>query len=228
MQKHRYQLTRLSANKKLGGLPASSTSMSTCPTRCSFRDNGCYASSGPIFVNWRALSDGRRGTDLDEFCEGVRKLPKQQLWRWAQAGDLPGDGARINRTALNKIVHANRGRSGFGYSHYNPRLKKNSEALRHANENGFTLNLSAETLAEADEFVALNLAPVVVVLPTEQRGNLKTPGGNTVVVCPASLGPEVTCATCAICANAGRKFVVGFPAHGSGKKRVVKIFNASP
>lgn len=223
---HQYHLSRLSANKKLGGIPASTTSNDTCPDRCSFKGNGCYAESGNLGIHFRAVSDRKRGTDLDTFCDQVRLLPRRQLWRWAQAGDLPGDGLRIHRPSLNKLVAANRGRSGYGYTHLSPFDPDNAEAIKYANGQGFTLNLSAETLAEADDYVALGVGPVVVTLPADQTENLTTPQGHTVIVCPASIG-DTTCALCGVCAVATRKSIIGFPSHGSGKKRVEKVFWAT-
>lgn len=220
---HTYQLVRMSANSKLGGLPASTTSDSTCPTRCSLRKNGCYAETGNSGINFRAVSEGRRGTNLEQFCASVRTLPKRGLWRHNQAGDLPGDRVRLDEPALAQIVNANRGRSGFTYTHYDPRLPKNALAIKTANDQGFTINLSAETLHEADEYVALGIAPVVVVLPVGQVASLLTPAGNTVTVCPAVSGDQ-TCATCAVCAVADRKSIIGFPAHGSAKAKAQAIF----
>lgn len=221
--KHHYQMVRLSANEKLGGLPASTTSSSTCPHRCSLRNNGCYAEAGHSGINFRAVSEGKRGGTLDEFCAQVRLLPKFQLWRHNQAGDLPGDQVLIDQPALHKIVSANRGRHGFTFTHYDPKIEGNAKAIDYANQQGFTVNLSAETLAEADEFVALGVAPVVVILPSDQTTTVKTPAGNTVMVCPATIS-NTTCSICAICAKPDRKFIVGFPAHGSGKAKAQRVF----
>lgn len=223
---HRYQMVRLSANEKLGGLPASTTSSSTCPPRCSLHNNGCYAEAGHSGINFRAVSEGRRGGTLDEFCVQVQLLPKRSLWRHNQAGDLPGSGGHIDRKSLDKIVNANRGRSGFTYSHYDPRIPNNAKAIREANEEGFTINLSAETIAEADEYAALGVGPVAVILPIAQTANFKTPAGNHVTVCPASVS-NTTCALCAICAVPDRKAIIGFPAHGSGKAKAQAIFFAA-
>ena len=223
MTEHKYHLSRLSANKKLGGLPASTQSTSTCPHRCSLKLNGCYAEFSNLATHWRAVSEGTRGVSLDEFCKQVKLLPRGQLWRFGQAGDLPGDGVTVDRGDLNKLVSANRGRSGFGFTHYDPAL--NADAIRHANANGFTVNLSAETLAEADEFAALGVGPVVVLLPQDAKDNFKTEAGNTVVVCPASL-TEATCAICGACSVATRKSIIGFPAHGPGKTKAQKVFFA--
>jgi hypothetical protein len=52
------------------------------------------------------------------------------------------------------------------------------------------------------------------------------PQGRHVAICPATMRNDVQCATCGICANATRKAIIGFPAHGSGAKRVQAVFFA--
>lgn len=219
---HQYHLTRISGNRKLGGLPASTTSSDTCPVNCSFRDGGgCYGDGGPVALHWRAVSERRRGVDLDTFCAQIKMLPRFQLWRHNQVGDLPGDGHRIDGTALRKIVQANRGKKGFTFTHYSPLDADNARAVVYANAFGFTVNLSAENLAQADVYAALG--PTVVVLPEAATKNLRTPAGRKVVVCPASVSNQ-TCAQCAMCADSERTHIIGFPAHGSGAKKVEKVF----
>lgn len=218
---HRYRLTRISSNEKTGGIPVSTTSKSSCPTRCSYDGNGCYAQSGPLSWQWAKLEVG--GLTIDEFCEQVRALPRHSLWRHNQAGDLPGDGVLIDEVDLKKIVSANRGRHGYTYTHYDPRILHNAEIIAYANANGFTVNLSAETLEDAGEFAALRIGPVVTVLPIQQTANSTTRKGHSVQVCPASIS-NTTCALCGVCAVATRKSVIGFPAHGSGKARVQRVF----
>ena len=46
--------------------------------------------------------------------------------------------------------------------------------IKEANQNGFTVDLSANNLAHADKLKALNIAPVVVVLPSTQTTNTET------------------------------------------------------
>ena len=224
--KHRFHLTLASTNAKTGPIPVSTSSSSTCPKACGLKGNGCYAEAGPLRVHWNAIDNGTRGGTLDEFCDQIKALPKFQLWRWAQAGDLPGNGHLIDEKALQKLVKANKGRKGFGYTHYNPGRSHNANMIAYANAEGFTLNLSAETLDQADEFYDMGVGPVVVILPADQTESLKTPKGVPVIVCPASLG-KTTCALCAICANSERMAIVGFPAHSSRKALVEKVFFAT-
>lgn len=212
-----YHLTKKSANRKTGPIPVSTTSSDSCPQACSFRGNGCYAESGPLAIHWRRV--GRAGMDLDAFCASIRALPDGQLWRHNQAGDLPGNGNRIDSRALAKLVKANRGRRGFTYTHKPVTDSRNHSAVSKANQQGFTVNLSADNLQAADRLKSLGIGPVVTVLPSTQTTNTRTPAGNLVVVCPA-VTHDVPCSECGLCAWADREVIIGFPAHGSSKKRV--------
>lgn len=222
---HTYHFTLVSANGKTGPIPVTTSSKSTCPSSCPLKTNGCYAEHGHLRMHWDKVSAGARGGTLDELCGQIRALPRHQLWRWGQAGDLPGDGKRIDAKALQAVVLANRGRCGFGFTHYDPKLVANARAIAAANAGGFTLNLSADNVAEADKLVALGIAPVVVVLPKGTTKHFKTPAGNHVSVCPATVRDDVTCARCGICQNKDRKAIMGFPAHGSGaaKAHVISL-----
>jgi hypothetical protein len=101
---------------------------------------------------------------------------------------------------------------------------QNIDAVRDANSKGFCVNLSADTLAEADAKHALGIAPVAVVLPWDATENTVTPAGNKVVLCPATQRDNVNCASCKLCAWIDRKVIIGFPAHGSKKKQVKSDF----
>lgn len=220
MKKNYYaHLTLKSSNQKTGPIPVSVTTREACPSDCAFRGNGCYAEYGPLSLHWRSVTAGDAGMGWDMFCDAVATLPPMQLWRHNQAGDLPGDGKLIDRTALEQLLDANQGKRGFTYTHYRPDNDNNRDAVAMANLRGFTINLSANTLEEADKFVDLGIAPVVTVLPREQLQNTTTPAGRTVVVCPAVTREDVNCATCQLCSRQ-RDVVVGFPAHGTGTKKI--------
>jgi hypothetical protein len=141
-------------------------------------------------------------------------LPRRILWRHAQAGDLPGPGNQIDRPALSALVKANGKRRGFTFSH-KPPTAANLTAIRKANAAGFTINLSADNLAEADTLADHAAGPVVVLLPAGQRRPTKTPQGRTVAICPNALDASIQCVTCGLCAMPNRRAIIGFPAHGS-------------
>ena len=215
MQVH---LTMKSANAKTGPIPVSTTERDSCPADCNMRD-ACYAASGPLALHWNAVSAGARGTDWPTFTQTISQLPAGQLWRHNQAGDLPQTGGTIDAVKLGQLVAANAGRRGFTYSHH--RDAASIAWIRHANAWGFTVNLSANDLADADMLADHAAGPVVVVLPSTQTTNTTTPAGRAVVICPATQRDDVSCATCQLCQRQ-RSVVVGFPAHGT-KKRVIDI-----
>lgn len=215
MQVH---LTLKSANVKTGPIPVSTTERDSCPTDCAMRA-GCYAASGPLALHWAAVSAGTRGTSWGEFTQAIAALPEGQLWRHNQAGDLPQTGGTIDAVKLGQLVQANIGRRGFTYTHH--RDTQSLAWVKHANAWGFTVNLSANDLQDADTLADTGAGPVVVVLPSTQTENTTTPAGRKVVVCPATQRDDVSCATCQLCQRQ-RGTIVGFPAHGT-KKRVIDI-----
>lgn len=213
-------LTQVSNNSKVGPIPVSTSSQATCPPSCSFKGAGCYASNFPLSLHWKAVTDGRRGMPWTDFVDEISRLPKGQLWRHSQAGDLQGKDGVIDAEALRQLVKANKGKRGFGYSHYQP-TPHNLKALKHANANGLVINISADSLAEADRLKPLGL-PLVAVVPPGWRGTL-SPGGNKVTVCPAQTMEHMTCAVCQLCQKANRHAIVAFEAHGARRKTVIKI-----
>lgn len=217
-----YHITLKSANVKTGPIPVSTTSSDSCPRTCG-QYATCYAKSGPLAMHWKAVSAGQRGMDLEAFAATIAKLPEGSLWRHNQAGDLPGVDAEIDAVALSQIVEANRGKRGFTYTH-KPMTESNMAAVRNANENGFTVNLSADTLADADRLKALNVGPVAVVVPMTVSENFTTPAGNKAVICPATQRDNVSCASCKLCAWTGRQVIIAFPAHGTKAKQVKSDF----
>ena len=215
MQVH---LTLKSANVKTGPIPVSTTEQASCPDDCTMKKE-CYAKSGPLALHWAAVSNGTRGTDWATFTATIAALPDGQLWRHNQAGDLPQVDGSIDAVKLGQLVAANAGRRGFTYSHH--RDAASIAWIRHANAWGFTVNLSANDLADADALADHAAGPVVVVLPSTQTANTVTPAGRAVVICPATQRDDVSCATCQLCQRQ-RAAIVGFPAHGT-KKRVIDI-----
>lgn len=220
-----YHVTRVSANAKTGPIPVTTTSRDSCPPSCSFiRNGGCYAEAGPLALHWTAVDRRRRGGTLEELIEHIKSFPRGQLWRHNQAGDLPPESPGvIDAQAVYRIAIANLGRRGFTYTHYPP-TPGNLQTIKTANSLGFTVNLSAESLGEADAYAALGV-PVVVTLPIGTSSAVTTPEGRTVIVCPASLG-GIDCANCGACQKRDREAIIGFPAHGVSAAKVQTIFFA--
>ena len=219
-----YHISPKSGNVKTGPIPVTTTSSDSCPPSCPFSGGGCYAKSGPLALHWKKVSDGARGGSLDELTSFITGLPESQLWRMNQAGDLPGEGETIDGVALRKISKANAGKRGFTYTHkYSKR--GNLKLIKAANDGGFTVNLSANSPTHADELADTQAGPVVCVLDSATTQNSTTPAGRKIVVCPATVRDDVTCATCGLCARSTRSIIIGFPAHGTAKKKASAVAN---
>jgi hypothetical protein len=183
------------------------------------KNNGCYAATGRINIHWIKLDS--KGLDFRQLLLSIRMIQPGNIWRLNQAGDLPGVGERIDSKKLKSIISANKGKRGFTYTHkYNG--EKNLSLIKFANDNGFTVNLSANGLSHADKLAALAIGPVVTVVSKETERVSYTPQGRKVIQCPATYKENVTCLSCQLCQKQ-RSVIVGFPAHGIAYKRVETI-----
>jgi hypothetical protein len=188
-------------------------------------------------IFWSKVDRGDAGGDFDDFVKQVEQLPKRQIWRFAQAGDLPGEGDAIDRDQMLRLARANRQRPVVAFTH-KPPTPENLAILAEARALGFPVNLSANSVAHADQLSGHGLN-VVVVLPqaylrqdhetkTQYRTRINllpkhTPAGRRVAVCPATY-TDTTCLRCGACATkALPDVVIGFPAHGTRRRHVSRI-----
>lgn len=220
-----YAFARKSRNAKTGNIPVTTSGPETCPDACPLKASGaCYAKHGPLGMYWKKIAQGLHAISFDALLANVRALPPGTLWRHNQAGDLPGVGDSIDKDDMLALIEANRGKRGFTYTHKPVEANRGNAALvAHANANGFTINLSADSPREADNLKALNIGPVVTVLPRDAASVTYTPQGNKIVVCPAQTRDDVSCKSCGLCANATRDVIVGFLAHGVSAKKAEAI-----
>jgi hypothetical protein len=156
---------------------------------------------------------------MAQFFEQIALLPAGQLWRSNVAGDLPHTMGRISRRFLRGLVAANRGRRGFTYTHHDLSKGENLALIRQANRQGFRVNVSTESEAAADRAIAAGLPAVMACPSTEPRNSWRTAGGNSVLVCPAQRSDTRTCADCQLCHSRGRRVIIAFKAHGTGKRK---------
>jgi hypothetical protein len=217
-------LTMVSSNVKTGPIPTTTSERSSCWEGCPFYDKGCYAKSGPQALHWRKVSEGERGLPWNKFIKAIRKIAKGQIWRHNVSGDLPHNGlGDIEADKTQQLVNANRGRRGYTYTHH-PLNDHNINVIRECNSKGFTINASCESVDDADRVMSEHNIPAVAVVNSEEsRRFFKTESGRKVIVCPAMIHDSVTCATCGLCQQSDREFIIAFPAHGTAKKTVNSI-----
>jgi len=217
----KFHLTAKSQNRKLGPIPASTSSRETCPASCPFakqNGGGCFADGGPQAIHWAAVTAGKRGDDYFTFLDKIAALPKGQLWRMNVSGDLQNPNSVLGRRALVQLTEANRGKRGFTYSHH-PLKPAVVQAFKAATANGFTVNASCQSETEADAAVANGLRAVMVVRKAESRRFWQSQGGNKVVVCPAAYREGQNCKTCQLCHARPQDVIIAFPAHGASYRK---------
>lgn len=222
-------LTLKSGNRKVGPIPVSTTEEGSCPSECPLNGTDCYARFGPLGMHWRKIGPDGRGSRWTLFCKAIKRFADGQIWRHNQAGDLPKDETqaaevdRIDAEKCKELSEASAHTNGWTYTHYDPHDSHNADVISKMNQRGgLTVNLSADSLSQADEYSALDIGPVCVILPKDapMKGN-RTPGGLPVVVCPAqNESADVSCDQCPLCRKSDRKSIVGFLAHGTASKRL--------
>jgi hypothetical protein len=236
-------LSKKSTNKKVVGKTrdgyklqsVTTTGRQSCPDGCEHKDKTCYADEGFLPMHWNLVSSGKRGEDFESFLKKIEAIPEGNPWRHNQGGDLLGydhDPANsIDSEALAKLARANTGKRGFTYTHKEvepskyvdtPTAKANLEAITKANLNGFTVNLSANGISQADRYYKTG-NPVAVTVPEDTPEKTTTPEGVKVVVCPVQTEKAKNCAECLLCQRGKRKVIVAFRVHSASKAKFKAI-----
>ena len=216
--------SKKSANKKTGPMPVTTTAKDSCPTSCALYHTNkvtgekgpCYGNGFHVGMHWNKVTSGERGIEWAALLERIAALPLGQKWRHNQVGDLQGPGDYIDGKMLQELVRANKGKRGFTYTHKPLNKFKNFAKVKAANENGFTINVSANTLPEAELYYKRGL-PTVAVVPEDHPEKTVTPAGVKMVVCPAQTGKAKDCKSCMLCQQPKRKLIVAFRDHSPGK-----------
>lgn len=214
--------TKKSSNQKVGTMPVTVSSKTTCPPSCPLLENGCYASAGfHTNLHWNKVTTGERGVSMDTLCASIAALKPDTIWRHNVSGDLAGADDTIDGPALYKLANANTGRRGFTYTHYPLSVGDNAAYIAGANRIGFTVNVSTNSVREALQVRRDTDLPVVTIVGPEfwNTGDRVGP----VVRCPAETRDAVTCKTCKLCSVSDRRDIVAFTVHGGGSKKALDV-----
>jgi len=207
-----FKFVQKSSNAKTGPIPVVYSSRSTCPDSCPMKGAECYAEYGPVRLAWNRAESG---ISASELSAEIAKLPREGIWRYGVAGDLPGENESVDVQALDLLIRANSARDVIAYSH--KKSEQSLSAIRDANQRGFTINISADSVSEADYYYRQDL-PTVLTVPSDAPEVTYTASGARVVVCPAQTREDVTCESCRLCSVSNRRVIVGFRAHGTKTK----------
>lgn len=207
----------MSKNAKTGMISQTYTTCNTCPTRCPFKENGCYAKMGHVRLCWDKTSEmGVVPKDLKKLIDST---PHTNIIRHNVAGDIAKEGTSdIDEKLVKELVKAYKGLKAYTYTHCTIN-ERNLKIAKEAIANGFVINFSTENVASAKKAKEAGV-PVVIACNTIHAKTVKKEG-LTIQQCPATLDKGVTCATCGKCWNKSRKSVIAFPVHGAGKKKAI-------
>ncbi len=210
-----------SKNSKTGDIAQTYSTPDTCPERCPFKCNGCYGLGYFTRRQWkRAETEGMYPHQLRQWV--LENVPEGALIRHNITGDIAIQGtSEISPLLLGRLLEAFKGRRAWSYTHCEI-TEENAEFLRVAQDEGFVISFSCETLEEVDRAIDLGCKAVLTV-PKFPEGVLYTPKGRRVVPCPAQVKQGVTCKSCnGLCGSPNRETVVMFEAHGQGKEKACK------
>lgn len=235
-----WQLRHGTNNRKLGpSCWVVTFSRDTCPDTCPLKGAGCYAESGPLRLHWDRVSRGEAkaggrtrwtGEGLMTLCHALETAP----FRYGETLRLGDAGDPIGSELHWRFVHTLRDLKGRGvriilYSHADFRDPLLAADARTLAAEGIALNESrhgAEGLPSPLERPSVTVVardawdagPEIKRLSDDERPV-------SIRRCPAEYA-DTACTRCGWCADATRRFVVGFTAHGTQKRKVEAISRA--
>ena len=225
INKMKFHFVKKSGNKKTGFMPVTYNSRLSCPDSCIFKNNGCYAENYHTRLNWDKVTSGQRGGTFKELLKNIKALKPGTIWRACVAGDIPSNNkGEISRTYIKGITEANQSLKGYTYTHNRLDVGENISLLKTANKKGFTVNISTESEAAADNAVLNNLPAVIVVKSTEKRRSWFTKNKNKILVCPQQTH-GINCIDCQLCQHRPKNLIIAFLAHGNMSKLIDKILD---
>lgn len=208
-------LTQVSHNKKTGPIAVSSTGWSSCPPTCGAREI-CYAKKGyHTRLHGDKITRQERGVPPEQFIREVAALPPGTLFRHNVSGDLWHREGMLSRNLLRHLTEATQHlKAAWTYTHHRPN-SLNQVAIRTANRNGFTVNISADDLDSAVNFKRRGYPVVCVVKDMPESFAHK---GVTFIRCPHQVdGGKTQCMGCGdgqpLCSRADRSFIIAFEEH---------------
>jgi hypothetical protein len=205
----------VSQNAKTGPIPVSIIERASCWSGCALYENGCYAETGALAMHWDRVSHGMAGGSWSEFCAKIAALRPGRLWRYAQAGDLPGYGAEIDGALLDELIAANIGKNAIAFTH-KPVLGDHDVAVENRHliaavlTAGFTIRdvLARDYARKAVRHRFKRRRDEWAKTIGEWRDRTAslprcTPAGRRMAICPATYSDAI-CKTCGSCARVSR------------------------
>lgn len=206
-----------SQNRKLGHKLCSATmvAQATCPNTCPWRENGCYAETGPLGIHTHKLNKVTLSADeiIDNEAVGIKSLATDLPLRLHVVGDVTTDRqANVLADAISDKLSPT-----WTYTH----------SWRMIDSDSFgKINVLASCETENDVKIAQAKGyATALVLDHFESDKAYQSNGLTILPCPQQTRNK-TCASCKACWNTGKLrsagITIGFATHGSGVKKMSK------
>ena len=218
MEKIKIKFIEKSQNSKTGNISQTYSTPNTCPLRCPFKNNGCYAENFYTKMVWKKTE--KFGADPKELKEIIQKSKHHSsIIRHNIAGDIAIPCTNnIDAKLVNILCDAYKNCNAYTYTHCEI-SKENIQIVKDACKKGFVINFSTETVEDAKKCIENGVNCVMTCNTILNKVVEKN--GIKFVQCPATLDKEKHCANCKLCLLKERKFVIVFPIHGNGKKKAI-------
>ena len=205
-----------SENKKTGMVSATYVSQATCPTSCSFFNNGCYAEGGRVGITTHKLNKSEiidPNTIADMEAAAIKTLTGARPLRVHVVGDCTTPyAASVVGKAMVEYPNA-----AWTYTHAWQDVKASD--WQEAN-----VLASCESIEEVDTAKKRGYATALVVDKFEST-KLYKKDGVSILPCREQTN-GIQCVNCKLCFNVEKlkkhNITIGFEAHGINKKKVIE------
>lgn len=212
------------------------TSINTsCPNDCPIKNNGCYASLGPINIIVRKLDTEAENISGEEVARAEamaidssydgESVPTDRYLRLHSAGDSKTvKGSKLINSAVKRWKARGGNKNGvWSYTHawknVNRKVWKDVSMLA-----------SVSNIEEAKQAKKLGYAPAIIVNTHVSNKMYKLPGSDIKwIPCPAQTFDTIACTDCKLCMNADRlhkeNYGIAFAVHGVAKEKAKRRLN---
>lgn len=208
-----------SKNAKTGDISQTYTTCNTCPKRCPFKHNGCYAENFFVKINWNKTE--KIGVAPEGLRAVIEQTPHTNIIRHNVAGDIAVPGTDdIDENLVNTLCKAYKGLKAYTYTHTDINNQHNIEIVKKASDRGFIINFSTENVKDALRCRAAGVNAVIAVNTISDK--MVVIDNTMFIQCPATYNKDFTCKQCGMCWQKNRKHIIVFPVHGAGQGKAKK------
>lgn len=212
----------------------------TCPSSCTFKNNGCYVQAGATKLANENLDAAAEGwTALEVIQAEADEIDR--LW----SGGVPQDGARGGRDLRLHVggdVSCSRGAAELGAAARRWRERGGGKVWTYTHKwktvessawgPWISVLASCDTIGDVSRAWARGYSPALLVRSYPKANKVWRFGRFTAVPCPVEAGAQTTCATCRLCMDDLRlrmgRLVIAFAEHGPevGKRHLPVVGEA--